>query len=524
MGRPPRSNAYVVVVAASATFLGIVLLAGAATAVPKRQSPYHKLNVFSRVLAYVENNYVEDVDEDELVYGAIKGMLETLDPHTSFMRPEQYREMRGDTSGQFGGIGIEVDVRDGALSILSVMEGTPAARAGLLNGDQILQIEDQPTRGMTDYVQRMRGQRGSKVQLTVLRKGWKDPRAFVITREIIKIRGVEAYSLEPGFGVVRLKQFSENVDRDLESALQGLERESADGKLRGLVLDMRNNPGGLLDQAVRVADAFIESGLIVRTEGRNRKVLDEEKAHLRGTRSGFPIICLVNGGSASAAEIVAGALQDHGRAVIMGTQTFGKGSVQTVIELDDGSALKLTIARYYTPKGRSIQEKGITPDIVVDQVRMSELKPVSTDEPAQKERDLHGHLRNLQDGLPQGMPMPPGMPTPARSRIGTPPGYAVIVQHSQAGEDYQLRTAYDYLKAWTLFSAQLAPPRPAAERMASQFGGRAAPKVTLTPKATLTPSRTAIPEPMPALTSPGATPPATTMKFEDQNKDQAVIR
>ena len=423
-------------------FLGGAAVAGVAAAVPKKAGPYYKLNVFSRVLSYVENNYVEDVNQDELIYGAIKGMLETLDPHTTFLRPEQYREMKNDTQGQFCGVGIEVDVRDGALTVLSVMDDTPAAKAGLLSGDVLLRINDQPTRGMTDYVQRMRGPAGSQVTLTVNRKGWREPKAMPLTRALITIRSVEAFSLEPGFGVVRVKQFTENVDRELEAALAGLIKEAPGGKLRGLVLDLRNNPGGLLDQAVRVADAFIDSGLIVRTEGRNGRTLDEERAHARGTHLGFPIITLVNGGSASAAEIVAGALQDHGRSVILGTQTFGKGSVQTVIELDDGSALKMTIARYYTPSGRSIQEKGITPDLVVEQVRMSEAKPVNTEEPAQKERDLQGHLRNRQGDAPPQL---------------RAPGYAVIAKHSSGGEDHQLRTAYDYLKAWGIFSAQLGP-------------------------------------------------------------------
>lgn len=457
MGRSPRSNAFVILASAGAAFVAIALLAGVATAVP-RKNPYNKLNVFSRVLSYVESSYIAEVDHDELIYGAIKGMLETLDPHTTFLRPEQYREMKNDAAGQFGGIGIEVDVRDGVLTVLSVMEGTPASRAGLLPGDQILRIDDQPTRGTGDYVQRMRGKRGTPVQLTLLRKGWREPRALSIMREIIKIRSVESFSLEPGFGVIRIKQFSDNVDREVSAALEQMERETPAGKLRGLVLDMRNNPGGLLDQAVRVADEFIESGLIVRTEGRSGRVLDEEKAHSRGTRLGFPIICLVNGGSASAAEIVAGALQDHGRAVIMGTQTFGKGSVQTVIELEDGSALKLTIARYFTPSGRSIQEKGISPDIVVEQVRMSEVKPVLTDEPEKKERDLQGHLKNLQGDHAKPQP---------------PPGYAVIGQHAPGGEDYQLRTAYDYLKTWNLFAAQLGSGRTAvAKRGHGSRGGR----------------------------------------------------
>jgi len=450
--RKPRSTRFVIVVSTLSAFLGIAIVAGGATALPKKYSPYHKLNIFTRVLSYVENNYVENVDHDELIYGAIKGMLDTLDPHTSFLKPDQYKEMKIDTQGEFGGVGIEVEMRpmtngdpkENVLTIMSAIEGTPAARAGLTTGDMIVKIDDTSTRNMRmdDAVQKMRGKKGSSVVLTIERAGkWpdgkKEPKVFTLQREIIKIDNVVAKSLEPGYGYVRLKQFSENSDRDITSALDKLEKESPGGRLQGLVFDLRNNPGGLLDQAVRICDEFIENGLIVRTEGKDGRVIDEEKAHSRGTRTGFPVIILVNGGSASASEIVAGALQDHGRAVIMGTQTFGKGSVQTVIELDDGSALKLTIARYYTPSGRSIQERGITPDVVVEQVKMADLKPQHGDEPQQKERDLAGHLRNTQaDALQKGKPIP----------RGTAIAYAGI------GDDFQLKTAYDYLKAWQIFA------------------------------------------------------------------------
>jgi carboxyl-terminal processing protease len=335
-----------------------------------------------------------------------------------------------------------------------VIDGTPASRAGLLAGDQVLRIDDQPTRQMMDYIQKMRGKRGAQVSLTVQRSGWKEPRSFVMVRDIIRIRSVEGFLLEPGYGVLRVKQFTDNLDREVELQLAAMERESG-GKLSGLVLDLRNNPGGLLDQAVRLADIFIEHGLIVRTEGRGGRILDEERARPEGTRTSFPIICLVNGGSASAAEIVAGALQDHGRALVMGTQTYGKGSVQTIVELEDGSALKLTIARYYTPSGRSIQEKGITPDVVVDQVRLSDGKSVVKDEPSQKERDLQGHLKNRQK---------PGQ------EAGPPPGYSVIAQRTPQGEDFQLRTAYDYLKAWHLFATRLLHrgPRPESSHPGSK--------------------------------------------------------
>lgn len=461
VGRRPLSNRAVVFLAAGLSALLLSALAGVAVAVPRKGSPYQKLALLTRVMSYIEQSYVEEVDSDEMIYGALKGLVETLDPHSAFLRPEQYREMKNDTAGQFSGIGIEVDVRESVLTVLSVMDGTPAARAGIVPGDQILRIDDQPTRGMTDYVARMRGKRGSTVQLLLQRRGQRDSRLLSIQRDLIKVRSVEAFLLEANYGVIKVKQFTETVDRDVEAAFALLERESA-GKLAGLVLDLRNNPGGLLDQAVRVADMFIDSGLIVRTEGRNGRILDEERAHHRGTRDDISIICLVNGGSASAAEIVAGALQDHGRALVMGTQTFGKGSVQTIIELEDGSALKLTIARYFTPAGRSIQEKGITPDVVVEQVRLSELKPQNNEEPAQKERDLHGHLKNKQ------------RESIARRPSGPPPGYAVIAQHSAGGEDYQLRTAYDYLKAWSILSARLLPKRSTPTPAHVAGGGTAA--------------------------------------------------
>jgi carboxyl-terminal processing protease len=463
--RRPRSNAFIIIVTVLSTFSGIAVVAGGAAALPKKYSPYHKLNIFTRVLSYVENNYVESVDQDELIYGAIRGMLETLDPHTSFLKPDQYKEMKIDTSGIFGGVGIEVEMRpagdgskDNVLTVMSAMEGTPAARAGLSTGDQIMKIDDAPTHSMRmdDAVQRMRGKKGTPVGLTVVRpgpKGWREPRVFNLMREIIKIDNVVARSLEPGYGYVRLKQFSENSDRDMEAALDKLEKEAPSGKLHGLVLDLRNNPGGLLDQAVRIADEFIDQGLIVRTEGKGGRIIDEEKAHSRGTRLGFPMIVLVNGGSASASEIVAGALQDHGRAAIMGTQTFGKGSVQTVIELDDGSALKLTIARYYTPSGRSIQEHGITPDITVEQVKLSDMKPQHGDEPQQKERDLQGHLRNLQDVV-----------RPTSKRPASPSAY------QQIGDDFQLKTAYDQLKAWNIFARPAGVGTPPAQYEAKTAG------------------------------------------------------
>jgi carboxyl-terminal processing protease len=450
MARRRTSRLSPLIVAVLAASAGAAFTAATASALPKKFSPYHKLNIFTRVLSYVENNYIEDADQDKLIYGAIKGMLATLDPHSSFMDPQQYREMKAETNGQFGGVGLEVEMRDGLLTVMATIEGTPAARAGIATGDQILKIEEMSTRGLTmdDAIARMRGKKGTAVKLTVVRKAWPEPHLIALVRDDIKVENVTFRTLEPGYGYVRVRQFSENTERDLEAALDRLDHDSPGGKQRGLVLDLRNNPGGLLDEAVRVADLFIESGLIVRTEGKGGRVIDEEKAHVRGTRLGFPIICLVNGGSASASEIVAGALQDHNRAVIMGTQTFGKGSVQTVIELDDGSALKLTIARYYTPSGRSIQENGISPDVVVEKLHLADLKPDHTDEPDKKERDLAGHLKNTQAAVAHA----------DRPAARTP------------NDDFQLQTAVDYLKAWQIFSSRGNPAGPAPTERGTMAG------------------------------------------------------
>jgi carboxyl-terminal processing protease len=390
-----------------------------ANAVPKRYSPYRKLNVFARVLTYIENNYVEHVDDSKLIYGAIKGMMGSLDPHSVFMPPKQYQQLKADTQGEFGGLGIEVEIRDGWLTVVSPLEGTPAAKAGMRSGDQIRAIEGKTTRGMTmdQAVRRMRGPRGTRIRITVQRPSVKKPLKFEIVRDVIKIVSVSSKLIAPGVGYIRIKTFQERTDVYLRQAIEGMRKK---GKLKGLVLDLRNNPGGLLDQAVRVADLFIGKGMIVRTIGKGGRVMDKEKAHSRGTFSGFPMICLVNGGSASASEIVAGALQDHRRAVVLGTQTFGKGSVQTIIELDDGSGLKLTVARYYTPKGRSIQERGIAPDIIV-QPKAPKTRKVK----GKRERDLKGHLRNRQRKQ-----------KPAdRKRL----------------KDFQLQTALDYLRAAAIF-------------------------------------------------------------------------
>src|SRR5512137_1847908 len=334
---------------------------------------YDSIELFTDVLKIVQKNYVEEVDTKKLIYGAINGMLASLDPHSSFMSPESYKEMKIDTKGAFGGLGIEISIKDGILTVISPIEDTPAFKAGIKAGDQILKIDDKFTKDLSimDAVKRMRGQKGTKVTLTIMREGFEKPKEFPLVRDTIQVKSVKYKTLDEGFGYIRIAQFQEKTDDDLVKAFQDLKQKN-NGKLRGLVLDLRNDPGGLLDQAVRVADHFLDEGqLIVYTEGREKDSKMRFVARKGSKEAHYPIVLLINGGSASASEIVAGALQDHKRAVVMGTQSFGKGSVQTIIPLSDNSGLRLTTARYYTPNGRSIQAKGITPDIVVERMELS---------------------------------------------------------------------------------------------------------------------------------------------------------
>src|SRR5947207_4523597 len=334
-------------------------------AVPKES--YEGLETFTNILSIIQKNYVDEVQTKQLIEGAINGMLAALDPHSAYLTPDLYRELQVDTKGSFGGLGIEITNRNGVLTVVSPIEDTPAYRAGVKSGDQIMKINGEFTKDMTlvDAVKKMRGPKDTKVTLTLKRENTPEVFDVTMTREIIKIQSVKWKKLEPGYGYVRLTQFQERTDDDLERALKALDKETAG--LQGLVLDLRNDPGGLLTQAVRVADLFLESGLIVYTDGRLENQKQKYFAHKPGTWSDFPMVVLVNGGTASASEIVAGALQDHKRSLILGTQTFGKGSVQTILPLDDNSALRLTTARYYTPSGRSIQATGIVPDLVMDQ-------------------------------------------------------------------------------------------------------------------------------------------------------------
>ncbi|MEJ5348837.1 MAG: S41 family peptidase [Desulfosoma sp.] len=388
-----------VVMTACVALAGWIALRAMATGAEK--GVYEQLKLFSDVMNLVQDHYVEEVDSRKLIYGAISGMLRELDPHSSFLRPEDYKELEIETKGKFGGIGIEITVRNGVLTVVAPLEGTPADKAGIQANDQIIKIDGAPTQEMslTEAVQKMRGPKGTKVKLTIMREGQRKPLEFELTRDIISIQSVRTRFLEKGYGYVRISSFQSGTGRDLRKVLEKLEAEEK--PLQGLILDLRNNPGGLLDQAVAVADEFLDSGLIVYTGGRRENQQMRFEATKNAVPHPYPIVVLVNGGSASASEIVAGALQDHRRAVIVGEPTFGKGSVQTVIPLNDGSAVRLTTSLYYTPSGRSIQAKGITPDIVVKRIVPNPENGSEESARRLREKDLPRHMEAPSDSPEQ---------------------------------------------------------------------------------------------------------------------------
>ncbi len=362
--------------------------------------PLEELRTFSEVFGKIKSDYVEPTDDAELLENAIRGMLSGLDPHSTYLDPDAFKELQVGTSGEFGGLGIEVGMEDGFVKVISPIDDTPAQRAGVHAGDLIIRIDETPVKGLTlnQAVKLMRGKPGTKVVLTIVREGEDKPLKIEIVRDTIQVNSVKHTLLDPGFGYVRITQFQSKTGEDLIKALDKLEEEN-EGPLDGLILDLRNNPGGVLNAAVAVSDAFLEEGLVVYTEGRNKSSRMEFKAKPGDLIEGKPLIVLVNGGSASASEIVAGALQDHKRAIIMGTKTFGKGSVQTILPMQNGAALKLTTARYYTPSGRSIQAEGIEPDIPLERVKITRID--SSDMETVKEADLSGHLENPAGGKPK---------------------------------------------------------------------------------------------------------------------------
>lgn len=368
----------------------------AAETVPETETgelPVDQIRTFAEVFAKIKKDYVEGVEDGVLLENAIKGMLEGLDPHSSYLDEEAYMDLQEGTSGEFGGLGIEVGMEDGFIKVISPIDDTPAQKAGLQSGDLIIRLDETPVKGMSlsDAVGRMRGEPDTDITLTVIRDGVEKPLKFTITRDIIKVKSVRFQTLEPGFGYLRISHFQIRTAEDAKLGLQQL-KEDNDGKLNGLILDLRNNPGGILSAAVGVSDLFLDKGLIVYTEGR----IDDSKLRFNAKPADLldnaPIVVLVNAGSASASEIVAGALQDHKRGIIMGRKTFGKGSVQTILPISNASALKLTTARYYTPSGRSIQASGIEPDVVVARVKVESLEEEATH--IVTEENLSRHLDN----------------------------------------------------------------------------------------------------------------------------------
>ncbi len=418
--------------------LGLGLGVGQAVLADRASSqkvPLDDIRNFVEILERVKQEYVEPVDESTLMQNAIRGMLSGLDPHSSYLDASEFKEMQINTSGRFGGLGIEVQMEDGFVKVVTPIDDTPAARAGLQPGDLIIKLDDTQVKGLslTDAVNRMRGEPGSQIRLTILREKQDAPFVVTLTRDIINVQSVKRRLLEPGYGYVRITQFRNDAGKDLEDALSKLVAENK-APLRGLVLDLRNNPGGLLTAAVEVTDVFQDSGLVVYTQGREKTSRQDFPSKPGDSLRGAPMVVLVNGGSASASEIVAGALQDNKRALVVGTRTFGKGSVQTVLPLPSGDAIKLTTARYYTPGGRSIQAEGIDPDIALQPVKVSKV-----DAPAGllRESDLSGRL------APEGKAPPVATPTAPEEKDG-----------GLVATDYQLYESLNLLKGMTLVQSR----------------------------------------------------------------------
>ncbi len=384
-----------------AVFTAAVLAAPTAWSSPaaselERERTYRKLEQFSNILSILQENYVEEIDTDEVIEGAINGLLHSLDPHSSYLTPENFRELQNETQGSFTGIGIEITIKEGKLTVVSPIEGTPAYDAGLMANDIIVKIGDQFTEEMSpmEAIKKLRGPKGSEVTISILRRGWEELKEVTLTRDIIPVNSVRSLFIDPGIAYTRITNFQSHTTDDYESALEDL-RQKED--IRAILLDLRNNPGGLLHQAVAVADLFLDSGIIVYTKGRSEEQNMVFQARQGGTPDEVPLIVLVNEGSASASEIVAGAIQDHKRGLILGTQTFGKGSVQTIIPLQDGAGLRMTTARYYTPSGRSIQVKGITPDVeVVYSARQPDNDTAEEENGLPREADLPNHFLNTE--------------------------------------------------------------------------------------------------------------------------------
>jgi len=400
---------------------------------------YKDIKTFNEVFDMVKKNYVEEVDSSALMQGAINGMIKSLDPHSTYMTPELYKELEVETQGRFGGIGIEITLLKDVLTVVSPIEDTPAFNAGVKSGDQIIKIDGKSTKDISimEAVKKLRGPQDTKVTITIMRENMAKPKDFVLTRAIIQVKSVKVKTFDDNIGYIRIASFHERTADDVRKALRDIDKKVR--PMKGLVLDLRNDPGGLLIQAIEVSDMFLKAGVIVSTRGRTKTMETKAIANNDNNEITCPIVVLVNEGTASAAEIVAGALQDNGRALIIGTKTFGKASVQTVIPLEDGSALKLTTARYYTPKGRSIQAEGIKPDVIVKYTRPSEDTENNYWEDRLREKDLKGHIKPAKED-------------------GTKLDEAVekdIKDPTDVAHDNQLKTAIDILKGWDIMKKNL---------------------------------------------------------------------
>lgn len=433
---------------------------------------YQELQLFAKVLNLVQQYYVEEVDTKKLIYGGIKGMLRELDPHTNFLPPDIYREFESETSGEFGGIGIEITVQNGILTVISPIEDTPAFKAGIKAGDKIVDIDGESTKGfsLVEAAQRMKGKKGQKIKMGIFREGFEKPKEFVIERGTVKIKSVKYTDLGEGYAYVRVTSFIENSGTDLEKVLKAHEKQYKTTK--GVIIDLRRNPGGLLDQAIQMSDLFLEKGTIVSTMGRNQKEKEVVYAKKAGTLPNFPLIVLIDEYSASASEILAGALQDNKRALIMGQRSFGKGSVQSVVKLGDGSGLKLTVGRYYTPSGRSIQAYGIVPDIELEDLASDVLDQARVKRDIHREKDMRGHL--IGDSEDESSSTGPAASTEkgkAAKKDAKKKEEPKKIQYwwtesdgksdkeltpkdRLLKDDFQVQQAYNYLKAWVVIEDQ----------------------------------------------------------------------
>jgi carboxyl-terminal processing protease len=437
----------------------ISLCPSSARADSDNDSIYRELKTFTDVLAIVQRDYVQDVPGKKLVEGAIRGMLSNLDPHSGYMDPDFYKDLQVETKGEFGGLGIEITVRDGTLIVVSPMEGSPAEAAGVKAGDAIVKINGNFAKeySLIDAVKLLRGPKGSEVVLSLARKGSPDLVNVKVIRDNILLKSVRSRYLKDGFGYVRISQFAEHTSDDLQAALASIRKAAGSGGIKGLILDLRNNPGGLLTQAVSVSDLFLKEGIIVYTDGRVESQKQKFFAHPRGTEPDYPLVVVVNGGSASASEIVSGALRDHGRALILGTQTFGKGSVQTILPLENGGALRLTTALYYTKSGRSIQLAGVTPDVIVDDGVSKEVEMAAAEALGKKlnqsirERDYPGAIdpklgKNQKGNDDQNTNLSTALDIPKKVDI------ASIPLDDWMKSDAQLARAFELLRTFDVFS------------------------------------------------------------------------